>query len=75
MTMLQGFGGDRIMGFSEARELIARNEISADVSVDNGLDKLLEWWGIDKDKPEAIAQTTYYTCFKGSGRNNGKDAT
>ena len=42
MTMLQGFGGDRIMGFSEARELIARNEISADVSVDNGLDKLLD---------------------------------
>ncbi len=60
------------MGFSEARELIARNEISADVSADNGLDKLLEWWGIDRGKPEAIAQTTYYTCLKVLAETMGK---
>lgn len=34
--------------------------------------KLLEWLGIDLDKPESIAETTYYTCLKVLSETMGK---
>ena len=35
-------------------------------------EKLLEWLGIDREKPEAIAETTYYTCLKVLSETLGK---
>lgn len=61
------------MGFlSTMKQIFARNEISADVSADNGFDRLLNWWGIDTNKPKAIAETTYYTCLKVLAETMGK---
>lgn len=34
--------------------------------------KLLQWLGIDSDKPEVIAETTYYTCLKVLSETMGK---
>ena len=53
------------MGFlSVVKGIIFRNEIAADVSADNGFEKLVEWWGLDSKKPRAIAETTYFTCLR-----------
>ena len=35
-------------------------------------DKLAEWLGIDRDNPEAIAETTYFTCLKILSETMGK---
>lgn len=35
-------------------------------------EKLLEWLGIDRDKPEAISETTYFTCLKVLSETMGK---
>ena len=34
------------MGFFSAIKRMMRNEIAADVSQNNGFDKLAEWWGL-----------------------------
>ena len=34
--------------------------------------KLLEWLGIDSTKPEAIQETTYFTCLKILSETMGK---
>lgn len=34
--------------------------------------KLLEWLGIDSEKPEAISETTYFTCLKVLSETMGK---
>ena len=60
------------MGFLSAIRGFFRNEIAADVSSDNGFEKLMEWWGIDSDKPKAIAETTYFTCLKVLSETMGK---
>ena len=53
------------MGFlNVVKGIIFRNEIAADVSADNGFEKLVEWLGLDSSKPKAIAETTYFTCLK-----------
>lgn len=54
-----------------------KNQISADGSsgretADLNDSKLLEWLGIDSDKPEAIAETTYFTCLKVLSETMGK---
>ena len=51
---------------------IFRNEIAADVSEKNGFEKLMEWWGIDSEKPKALAETTYFTCMKVLSETMGK---
>lgn len=51
---------------------IFRNEIAADVSEENGFEKLMEWWGIDSGKPKALAETTYFTCLKVLSETMGK---
>ena len=61
------------MGFlSVVKGIIFRNEIAADVSADNGFEKLVEWWGLDSKKPRAIAETTYFTCLKVLSETMGK---
>ena len=41
-------------------------------SVDTASDKLLQWLGIDTDKPKALAETTYFTCLKVLSETMGK---
>jgi len=41
-------------------------------SVDTASEKLLQWLGIDKDKPKALAETTYFTCLKVLSETMGK---
>lgn len=60
------------MSFLSAIKNIFKNEIAADVSADNGLEKLLQWWDIDTSKPKAIAETTYFTCLKVLSETMGK---
>ena len=60
------------MGFFSAIKRMMRNEIAADVSQNNGFDKLAEWWGIDQAKPKAINETTYFTCLKVLSETMGK---
>ena len=60
------------MGFFSAIKRMMRNEIAADVSQNNGFDKLVEWWGIDQAKPKAINETTYFTCLKVLSETMGK---
>ncbi len=38
------------------KERIFKNEISADTADGNGFEKLMKWWGIDSEKPKAIAE-------------------
>ena len=42
-----------------------RNDVTME-SADLNSRRLLEWLGIDPDqeKPEALSETTYYTCLK-----------
>lgn len=60
------------MGFFSVIKRMMRNEIAADVSQNNGFDKLVEWWGIDQAKPKAINETTYFTCLKVLSETMGK---
>ena len=61
------------MGFlNVVKGIIFRNEIAADVSADNGFEKLVEWLGLDSSKPKAIAETTYFTCLKVLSETMGK---
>ena len=50
-----------------------RNDVSRE-SADLNSRQLLEWLGIDPDqeKPEALAETTYYTCLKVLSETMGK---
>ena len=54
------------------KERIFKNEISADTADGNGFEKLMKWWGIDSEKPKAIAETTYFTCLKVLSEAMGK---
>lgn len=49
---------------------VFKNEISAES--DTGIDKLMQWWGIDTSNPKAIAETTYFTCLKVLAETMGK---
>lgn len=49
---------------------VFKNEISAES--DTGIDKLMQWWGIDTGNPKAIAETTYFTCLKVLAETMGK---
>ena len=49
---------------------VFKNEISAEA--DTGIDKLMQWWGIDTGNPKAIAETTYFTCLKVLAETMGK---
>lgn len=41
-------------------------------TVDTASEKLLQWLGIDTDKPKALAETTYFTCLKVLSETMGK---
>lgn len=41
-------------------------------TVDTVSDRLLQWIGIDTDKPKALAETTYFTCLKVLSETMGK---
>ena len=41
-------------------------------TVDTASDRLLQWLGIDTDKPKALAETTYFTCLKVLSETMGK---
>ena len=41
-------------------------------SADLNETKLLEWLGIDRAKPKALAETTYFTCLKVLAETMGK---
>lgn len=41
-------------------------------SVDTASEKLLQWLGIDTDKPKALSETTYFTCLKVLSETMGK---
>lgn len=50
-----------------------KNQISAEPeTVDLNDARLLEWLGIDPEKPEAISETTYFTCLKVLSETMGK---
>ena len=42
------------------------------ITVDLNSQKLLEWLGIDSEKPEAISEMTYFTCLKVLSETMGK---
>lgn len=54
--------------FSRLKNLIPAETETASLEED----KLLEWLGIDREKPEAIQETTYYTCLKVLSETMGK---
>ena len=52
-----------------------RNQISAGGASETASlneERLLEWLGIDSTKPEAISETTYFTCLKVLSETMGK---
>lgn len=51
---------------------VAKNMVDANASAGADDARLLEWLGIDGERPEAIAETTYFTCLRALSEAMGK---
>ena len=61
------------MGFIKwLRNAVEVGSAGGGTSADLNEAKLLEWLGIDRDSPDAISETTYYTCLKVLSETMGK---
>lgn len=56
------------MGFMKKLMNVFTEEEPADIASE----KLLQWLGVDSEKPKALSETTYYTCLKVLSETMGK---